>query len=116
MKTVDEALAFAERVYSRVSDAGIIAAEVRRLRKQMTNDGIQIELLEHKLESLREENERLRKDAERGCYFIERGEWFRHDHGTPDAHALLAIRLPYTADLSCKAMREFAIDAARGAK
>ena len=30
MKTVDEALAFAERVYSRVSDAGIIAAEVRR--------------------------------------------------------------------------------------
>ena len=44
MKTVDEALAFAERVYSRVSDAGIIAAEVRRLR---------------------EENERLRKDAER---------------------------------------------------
>ena len=44
MKTVDGALAFAERVYSRVSDAGIIAAEVR---------------------SLREENERLRKDAER---------------------------------------------------
>lgn len=44
MKTVDDALAFAERVYSRVSDAGIIAAEVRRLR---------------------EENERLRKDAER---------------------------------------------------
>ena len=34
MKTVDEALAFAERVYSRVSDAGIIAAEVRRLREE----------------------------------------------------------------------------------
>ena len=35
MKTVDEALAFAERVYSRVSDAGIIAAEVRRLRDEI---------------------------------------------------------------------------------
>ena len=46
MKTVDGALAFAERVYSRVSDAGIIAAEVRRLR---------------------EENERLADDMER-CY------------------------------------------------
>ena len=34
MKTVDGALAFAERVYSRVSDAGIIAAEVRRLREE----------------------------------------------------------------------------------
>lgn len=34
MMTVDEALAFAERVYSRVSDAGIIAAEVRRLREE----------------------------------------------------------------------------------
>jgi hypothetical protein len=95
MMTVDEALSFADRMYTKSSFAGVLAAEVRRLC---------------------EENERLRKDAERGCYFIERGEWFRHDHGTPDAHALLAIRLPYTADLSCKAMREFAIDAARGAK
>ena len=46
MKTVDGALAFAEGVYSRVSDAGIIAAEVRRLR---------------------EENERLANDMSR-CY------------------------------------------------
>jgi len=95
MNDIDVALGCADSNFTKASVTGVLAAEVRRLR---------------------EENERLRKDAERGCYFIERGEWFRHDHGTPDAHALLAIRLPYTADLSCKAMREFAIDAARGAK
>lgn len=42
MKTVDEALAFAERVYSRVSDAGIIAAEVRRLREE--NERLRVQL------------------------------------------------------------------------
>lgn len=65
---------------------------------------------------LQAENERLRKDAERGKFLIEHGEWFRHNHDTPHAYALLAVRLPYTADLSCKAMREDAIDAARSAK
>ena len=58
------------------------------------------------------ELERLRKDAERGCMLIEHGEWIRRNHDTDEAHALLAIRLPYGADLSCKATREDAIDAA----
>ena len=71
---------------------------------------------EKEITRLTEENERLRKDAERGQFLVDRGEWFRHNHDTPHAYALLAIRLPYTADLSCKAMREDAIDAARGAK
>lgn len=68
------------------------------------------------LEYLRQENERLKADAERGQFLVERGEWFRHNRDTPHAYALLAIRLPYSADLSCKATREDAIDAARGSK
>ena len=90
--------------------------EIDRVRAVLTSAQIDCKQWERHYKELREENERLRKDAERWRYFIGRGEWFRHDHGTPDAHALLAIRLPYTADLSCKAMCEFAIDAARGAK
>ena len=43
MKTVDDALAFADRAYSKASDAGVLAAEVRRLQA---------------------ENEQLRRDAE----------------------------------------------------
>ena len=58
------------------------------------------------------ELERLRKDAERGRLLIDRGEWIRRNHDTDEAHALLAIRLPYDADLSCKATCEDAIDAA----
>ena len=44
MKTVDDALAFADRAYSKASDAGVLAAEVRRLQA---------------------ENERLRADSAR---------------------------------------------------
>lgn len=98
--------------------------EVRRLREQWQyyqdfckqNGFNGITAMAVAVDKLREENERLRKDAERGQFLVERGEWFRHNHDTPHAYALLAIRLPYTADLSCKAMREDAIDAARGAK
>ena len=42
MKTVDGALAL-RGVYSRVSDAGIIAAEVRRLREE--NEQLDIDML-----------------------------------------------------------------------
>ena len=59
-----------------------------------------------------QELDALRKDAERGRMLIEHGEWIRRNHDTDEAHALLAIRLPYDADLSCKATREDAIDAA----
>lgn len=65
MKTVDGALAFAEGVYSRVSDAGIIAAEVRRLREENERQHFDILAMNQSLDLLREENERLRKDAER---------------------------------------------------
>lgn len=149
MKTVDDALAFADRAYSKASDAGVLAAEVRRLRNEIDQlrcqlAGCGVAALENTVGSrssravrgdygysasyeyvcnavdreisLREENERLRKDAERGQFLVEHGEWFRHNHDTAHAYALLAVRLPYTADLSCKAMREDAIDAARSAK
>lgn len=43
----------------------VLTFEVHQLREQAANDSIQIELLEHKLESFREENERLKADAER---------------------------------------------------
>jgi len=47
-----------------VFEAGFDAAyaEVRRLREQRQNDDIQIELLEHRLESFKEDNARLREE------------------------------------------------------
>lgn len=50
----------------------------------------------------------LRVDAERGRYMLRNAEWFRYDERTH-----LAVRVPNGSDLSCKAMREHAIDAAR---
>ena len=41
----------------------VLTFEVHQLREQAANNSIQIELLEHKLESFREENERLKADA-----------------------------------------------------
>ena len=64
MKTVDGALAFAEGVYSRVSDAGIIAAEVRRLREENERQHFDILAMNQSLDLLREENERRKADAE----------------------------------------------------
>ena len=57
------------------------------------------------------ECERLRADAERGRYMIENGCWHRGD-----AQTHLAVLVPPGSDLSCYAMREVAIDAARKAK
>lgn len=86
-----------DRHYQNTVAAGY---EVRALVSQPTHSIATAEL------------ERLRKDAERGRLLIDRGEWFRFDHDTPDAYALLAVRLPYDVDLSCKPTREDAIDAA----
>ena len=86
MKTVDEALAFAERVYSRVSDAGIIAAEVRRLR---------------------EENERLRKDAERY-------RWLRES--VKKSGGIIKAQSYFWNYGGSRKRLDAAIDAARGAK
>ena len=90
MKTVDEALAFAERVYSRVSDAGIIAAEVRRLREEN--------------ESLRLENLALKADAERI-------NWLADVNNTVGS-----VVLPREIVEANMASLRQAIDAARGAK
>lgn len=101
--TPDEALALADQWCAGLTmDADskgwgaillVLATEVRRLRA---------------------ENERLRADAARGRLLIDRGEWIRHrdDDRPSDSHALLAVRLPYDADLSCRATREDAIDKA----
>ena len=62
--------------------------------------------------------EALRADAERWRYINERnGEWRRFEADGPDpAYSMLCVRLPYDADLSCRATREIAIDAARAAQ
>jgi len=67
---------------------------------------------------LRAEVEALRADAERWRYINERnGEWRRFEADGPDpAYSMLCVRLPYDADLSCRATREIAIDAARAAQ
>ena len=64
------------------------------------------------------EVEALRADAERWRYINERnGEWRRFEADGPDpAYSMLCVRLPYDADLSCRATREIAIDAARAAQ
>ena len=67
---------------------------------------------------LRAEVEALRADAERWRYINKRnGEWRRFEADGPDpAYSMLCVRLPYDADLSCRATREIAIDAARAAQ
>lgn len=51
----------------------------------------------------------LRVDAERGKWMIDHAEWWRDGNETR-----MVIRVADKADLSCYAMRELAIDAARG--
>ncbi len=56
------------------------------------------------------------RDAERWRFFVANCEWRRHipDDCREPAYSLMAIRLPYEADQSCIAMRNAAIDAAKG--
>ena len=69
---------------------------------------------DHLVVHLTAEVEALRADAERWRYINERnGEWRRFEADGPDpAYSMLCVRLPYDADLSCRATREIAIDAA----
>lgn len=73
---------------------------------------------DHLVVHLTAEVEALRADAERWRYINERnGEWRRSEADGPDpAYSMLCVRLPYDADLSCRATREIAIDAARAAQ
>ena len=73
---------------------------------------------DHLVVHLTAEVEALRADAERWRYINERnGEWRRFEADGPDpAYSMLCVRLPYDADLSCRATREIAIDAARAAQ
>ena len=73
---------------------------------------------DHLVVHLTAEVEALRADAERWRYINERnGEWRRFEADGPDpAYSMLCVRLPYDADLSCRATREIAIDAARAAR
>jgi hypothetical protein len=59
-------------------------------------------------EALRAERDRLAVDAARGRYMLKHGSWHR---GEEQTH--LAVLVPQGSDLSCYAMREAAIDAAR---
>ena len=56
------------------------------------------------------ECEALREDAERGRWMVERGSWMRSDEG--HTHLYFMVRVADNADLSCRATREDAIDAA----
>ena len=73
---------------------------------------------DHLVVHLTAEVEALRASAERWIYINERnGEWRRFEADGPDpAYSMLCVRLPYDADLSCRATREIAIDAARAAR
>ncbi len=73
---------------------------------------------DHLVVHLTAEVEALRADAERWRYINERnGEWWRFEADGPDpAYSMLCVCLPYDADLSCRATREIAIDAARAAQ
>jgi hypothetical protein len=63
------------------------------------------------LQAARAECDALRKDAERWRYVNTHSEWRRNDNHDGRYGAMM-VRLPYEADLSCKAMRENTIDAA----
>ena len=82
------------------------------------NERDELTKAEREIERLRAEVEALRADAERWRYINKRnGEWRRFEADGPDpAYSMLCVRLPYDADLSCRATREIAIDAARAAQ
>ena len=97
MMTVEDALSFADRMYTPASFAGVLAAEVRRLR---------------------EENERLRKDAER----LDDLDTIAQRRESSDMHLCngyislyLRTSIGNTHGIRRKDIRA-AIDAARGAK
>ncbi len=89
--------------------------EVEKLKATLTQ---QCKGFRADVEKLEAEVEALRADAERWRYINERnGEWRRFEADGPDpAYSMLCVRLPYDADLSCRATREIAIDAARAAQ
>jgi regulator of replication initiation timing len=65
MMTVDEALMGADDDSFGIESERVLAAEVRRLREQVASDEITIELIDHRLESFRDDNARLREENER---------------------------------------------------
>lgn len=65
-------------------------------------------LADARIAGLEAEVSRLRADAERWRYCNANAEWFRNEERTH-----IAIAVKHGADLSCKALREIAIDAAR---
>ena len=84
--TVEDALSFADRMYTPASFAGVLAAEVRRLR---------------------EENERLRKDAERY-------RWLRES--VKKSGGIIKAQSYFWNYGGSRKRLDAAIDAARGAK
>lgn len=83
------------------------AAEITRLRAKNA-------ALRDDLRHARGEFEKAWPDAQRWRYINDHNcEWRRFEADEPDpAYSMLCVRLPYGVDLSCKATRENAIDAA----
>ena len=103
------------------------AAEITRLRARLEvrddggPDGIlcrdeSIRMQDAEIARLRAEVEALRADAERWRYINTRNNVWRRHNTAGEEHSALCVILPYGADLSCRATREIAIDAARAAQ
>ena len=71
---------------------------------------------DHLVVHLTAEVEALRADAERWRYINTRNNVWRRHNTAGEEHSALCVILPYGADLSCRATREIAIDAARAAQ
>ena len=63
-------------------------------------------------EKMRAERDALREDAERARFMLKNASWHRDDE---ERRTRLCVQVPYGSDLSCYAMRQDAIDAARKA-
>ena len=97
----------------RAAVAALVAERDLAIHEQ---DVAQESLRQHQvwLQEAQAERDALRQDAERWKYVRDHSEWIRHSPNdcTEPPYAHMAVRLPYRTDLSCKATRKDAIDAA----
>ena len=106
-----------------VAVEGFESAEITRLRAEVEAlklQGAAAELVHRETATTvlvqMAEVEALRADAERWRYINTRNNVWRRHNTAGEEHSALCVILPYGADLSCRATREIAIDAARAAQ
>ena len=111
---VEQALGVVDTIYDETDVEHVLAAEFRRLREQRQNDDIQIELLEHRLESFRDDNARLREENERLRKDAGRYQWLRELVSSKDG-TIQAQGLFWNCSHSRRKL-DADLDAARSAK